>query len=285
MIYISTGCISGDSIRDRVELLAQEGFLNIELTGGTKLYDNYLEDLINLKEKYHINYLVHNYFPPPKEPFVLNLGSKDEMIIKQSLSLCKKAIHDASLLGSDYYSFHAGFYFDPKIRELGEILDDRVLASATETVAIFKKNVKTLEDFSKPYGIRLFIENNVVNLGSFKSFNNTPPAMLLSFDEFLKLKRQFSFNLLLDVAHLKVSVNSLGLNFSHELSNLIDCSDYLHLSDNSGLRDENKQITMDSDLFSILRTKNLNKKVITLEVYEDIDKIRGTYNLVQSLLG
>jgi sugar phosphate isomerase/epimerase len=284
MIYISTGCIPGDSIRDRVELLAQEGFLNIELTGGTKLYDNYLEDLINLKEKYHINYLVHNYFPPPKEPFVLNLGSKDKRIIEQSLSLCKKAIYDASLLGSDYYSFHAGFYFDPKIKELGEILDDRVLASATETVDIFQKNVKTLEDFSRPYGIKLFIENNVVNLGSFKSFNNIPPAMLLSFDEFLKLKSQFSFNLLLDVAHLKVSVNSLGLNFSHELSNLIDCSNYLHLSDNSGLRDENKQITIDSDLFSILRTKNLNNKVITLEVYESIDKIRSTYNLVQSLL-
>lgn len=284
MIYISTGCIPGNSIQERVELLAQEGFCNIELTGGTELNKNYLEDLIKLKKKYHLNYLVHNYFPPPKIHFVLNLGSKDERVVERSISLCKKAIHDAFLLGSDYYSFHAGFYFDPKIKELGEVLDDRTLASATETVDIFKENVKTLECFSKTYGIKLFIENNVVNLGSFKSFNNIPPAMLLSFYDFLQLKSCFNFNLLLDVAHLKVSANSLGLDLTHELSNLIDFSDYLHLSDNCGLRDENRQITKDSDLFNILRTKNLNNKVMTLEVYESIDKIKSTYNLIQTLL-
>ena len=28
---------------------------------------------------------VHNYFPPPKDPFVLNLGSLDETISKKVL--------------------------------------------------------------------------------------------------------------------------------------------------------------------------------------------------------
>ena len=72
---------------------------------------------MELKQKYDLVYLVHNYFPPPKEEFVLNLGSTNNEIIRKSISLCKKAIDDAVVLGAPCYSIHAGFYFDPEIPE------------------------------------------------------------------------------------------------------------------------------------------------------------------------
>ena len=284
MIYISTGCVPGETICERVELLAQEGFHNLELTGGTKYYENYIVDLLQLKQKYQLNYLVHNYFPPPEHPFVLNLGSQRTDIIKQSLSLCKKAIVDAATIGSPRYSFHAGFYFDPKIRELGAILDKRTLYDPAITLETFKENVGHLKEDADHYGIELYIENNVVNIGSYLSFNKNIPAMLLSHDDYQELQKEIDFKLLLDVAHLKVSANSLGLDFATQLSALIKHSEYLHLSDNNSLNDENNSITVGSDLIKLLRNENLNKKIVVLEVYKEIENIKASYDLIDPLI-
>ena len=76
MIYISTSCIKNNKkIKTSVEELAINGFSNIELSGGTEPYDQMEYDLLELKDKYNLNYRCHNYFPPPIEPFVLNLAS------------------------------------------------------------------------------------------------------------------------------------------------------------------------------------------------------------------
>jgi len=283
MIYISTGCIPGATIKERVEILAKNDFSNIELTGGTAFYENYLDDLLHLKNKYQLNYLVHNYFPPPEQSFVLNLGSLQENIENQSVSLCKNAIQDAAILGSDYYSFHAGFYFDPDVSELGTILDKKILSDINVSQSIFKKNFEYLKEVSDKNNIKLYIENNVINLGSFLSFNRTAPAMLLNSNDYKILKQDINFNLLLDVAHLKVSANSMKLDFSKELSTLLESSDYLHLSDNNGLNDENKAIKKNSNLFDLLKIVNINNKTITLEIYDDLDTIKESYELISSL--
>jgi sugar phosphate isomerase/epimerase len=284
MLYISTGCVSGKTIRERVELLAEEGFYNLELTGGTRYYHEYIDDLLELKKKYPLNYLVHNYFPPPEQPFVLNLGSQRTDVIKQSLSLCKQAIKDAATLGSSNYSFHAGFYFDPKIRELGAVLDKRTLNDPAIALKTFKENVGQLKEAADQYDIKLYIENNVVNQGSFLSFEKNIPAMLLNSDDYQALQQELDFNLLLDVAHLKVSINSLELDYPTQLSTLIKNSEYLHLSDNNSLKDENKSITNDSDLFKLLSNEDLNNKIIVLEVYEDLEQIKASYDLIKSLI-
>ena len=71
MIYISTACVRHKKISDSVKELAENGFLNIELSGGTDYYEGYIDDLLELQKKYKLNYICHNYFPPPKEHFVL----------------------------------------------------------------------------------------------------------------------------------------------------------------------------------------------------------------------
>lgn len=284
MLYISTGCVPGKTIGERVELLAQEGFYNLELTGGTIYYHEYIDELLQLKKKYQLNYLVHNYFPPPEHPFVLNLGSLQGDVIDQSLSLCKKAIKDAAVLGSSNYSVHAGFYFDPQIRELGAILDNRILNDAATAKATFIENVQHLKEMANQYDIDLYIENNVVNQGSFLSFNKEVPAMLLNHEDYQELQEEIDFNLLLDVAHLKVSTNSLELDYPTELSVLIQHSEYVHLSDNNSLKDENKSITQDSELFKLLSNENLSNKIIVLEVYEELEQIKASYDLVETLI-
>ena len=41
MIYISTSCVKNIKIKDSVEELANNGFKNIELSGGTEYYENF----------------------------------------------------------------------------------------------------------------------------------------------------------------------------------------------------------------------------------------------------
>ena len=90
MIYVSSGSVSGDRITDRVETLARAGFHRIELSGGTKYYENYLKDLLGLQQRYNLDYLVHNYSPPSQEDFVLNLASPNDEIREKSITLCKR---------------------------------------------------------------------------------------------------------------------------------------------------------------------------------------------------
>ena len=84
MIYVSSACVRSKIIKNSVEILALNGVNNIELTGGTKFYDNIELDILELKEKYNLNLLLHNYFPPPNTPFMLNLASLDNDIYKKS---------------------------------------------------------------------------------------------------------------------------------------------------------------------------------------------------------
>ncbi len=92
MIYISSSCVKRSRISESVEILAENGFLNIELSGGTEYYHGITDDLLRLKKKYSLNYLLHNYFPPPSEHFTLNLASAHEDVVSNSFSLINTAV-------------------------------------------------------------------------------------------------------------------------------------------------------------------------------------------------
>ena len=61
MIYVSSACVKVRKIKDSVLALAEIGFRNIELSGGTKYYPEIERDLMYLQDKYELNYQVHNY--------------------------------------------------------------------------------------------------------------------------------------------------------------------------------------------------------------------------------
>ncbi len=84
MINVSSACLEHEKIKDSVKELAENGFLNIELSGGTKYYEGYEEDLLRLQEEYNLNYIVHNYFPPPRQDFILNLASLNDDIYQKT---------------------------------------------------------------------------------------------------------------------------------------------------------------------------------------------------------
>ena len=76
-VYISTGGFSKVSADEISRKLIEEGIDTIELSGGIHSA-NVIKNLNKLKNK--AKFQIHNYFPPPKIPFVLNLASEDKEI-------------------------------------------------------------------------------------------------------------------------------------------------------------------------------------------------------------
>ena len=278
MIYISSSCVKHTKIRDSVQELATNGFQNIELSGGTEYYEDFENDLLELKGKYNLNYRCHNYFPPPKKPFVLNLASLNDETFQMSFDHLKKVVALSNRLGADKFAFHAGFFIDIKLNEIGKKLSLDNLFDEKEAIERFCNAYSVIKKQAK--NVSLFIENNVFSKTNADTYDGENPFMMTNFNEYKSLKEIIDFNLLLDVAHLKVSAKTLGLNWEDEFENMIDVSSYIHISDNDGLHDLNNQLTRSSSLLSMLRQANTKNKDFTLEIYDNMDAIKKSNEIL-----
>ena len=282
MIYISSSCVRHSKIKDSVQELVDNGFRNIELSGGTEYYEGFEDDLLDLKEKYDLNYLCHNYFPPPKKHLVLNLASLNDEIYTQTFSHLKSAIELSRKLGAKKFGFHAGFFLDIKVSEIGKKLSKDNLFDKDKAISRFCNGFKELSIFSDD--IELYIENNVYSSTNAETYNNKNIFMLTTYEEFRELDSMIDFKLLLDVAHLKVSSSTFDLNFEYELSNMINKSSYIHISDNDALHDLNNKLKEDSNLVELLKKQNLKDKDFTLEIYDDMENIKVTHDILKDMI-
>ena len=275
MIYISTSCVKHSKIKDSVQELAENGFQNIELSGGTEYYDNFENDLLELKDKYNLNYRCHNYFPPPKNPFVLNLASLNDKTFQMSFDHLQKVIALSNRLGAGKFAFHAGFFIDIKLNEIGRKLSRDILFNKEKSIERFCNAYNVLKKQVK--NVSLYIENNVFSKTNADTYNGENPFMMANFSEYESLKEKIDFNLLLDVAHLKVSAKTLSLDWESEFENMMSVSSYIHVSDNDGFHDLNNQLTKTSSLLTMLEQSNTKNKDFTLEVYDGMSAIKKSH--------
>ncbi len=282
MMYVSTACIKHATIKESVEALAQSGFKNIELSGGTKYYPEYKQDLLKLKDRYGLNYLLHSYFPPPQEDFILNLASLNEDVYQKTMAHYKRALALSRELGADKFGLHAGFFIDFSMQEIGKGISLAKLYDQGKAMKRFCEGFNHLKAEAK--GIALYVENNVLSSQNTKNFGAQRPFMLTVYEEYVELKRMLDFHLLLDVAHLHVSSRSLGLDFAMQLKNLLPLTDYVHLSDNDGLKDEGRCFNQGSAILNALKGYDLNQKVITSETIGSLGDIQSSQALMARTL-
>ena len=282
-IYISTSCIKSSSIKESVLKLVSAGFKNIELSGGTKFYPNYKDDLLKMKKEYGLNYLVHNYFPPPKIPFVINLASQNKEIFQKSIDQCKSAIKLSKELEGEKYGVHAGFLIDIKANEIGRKLSRSSLSKRNDAIKKFEEGwLYLIEEAGQD--ITLYLENNVFSMTNSETYSNNNPFLLTDYESYLELSDKLDFTILLDFAHLQVSCNSLGLEFDREVEKLFPLTNYIHLSDNDGSHDQNKGLRNDGQIMNFIRNNDLNEKTITIEIYSGMDQVIYDYNKISEIL-
>jgi len=282
MIYISSSCVKATTIEDAVKTLVHEGFTNIELSGGTRYDEKALDKLIRLKKEYNINFLLHNYFPTPANSFVLNLASLDSEISKYSLEHVKKAIDWSVELNAKKYAFHAGFLINIPVHQIGKKIEKAQLFDLQSAVNKFEKNLDAIDEYNNNR-IQLYIENNVLSQTNYESFDLVDPFFFTSSKNARLFRKPNGVNFLLDAANLKVSCNSLSLNFEDEFKKLYNQTDYFHISDNDGKSDSNQGLTEGSELYDVLKKNWKPGKVVTIEVYSGMNDIKNTHRVLEKL--
>jgi sugar phosphate isomerase/epimerase len=282
MIYVSSSCVQSEKIGDSVKKLAQQGYKNIELSGGTQLYDQLEDDLLELQAKFNLNYLCHNYFPPPAKDFVLNLASLNQEIAQLSLDQVRTALRLSEKLVSNKYAFHAGFLIDIPLLQVGKSVEKREMFDAERALEQFKKNAQTISDEFPQ--IELYIENNVISNRNYLNYDRFNPFFLTSAEGLSLLDGLTAYKPLIDVAHLKVSAITLDLDLELELERFMAKTDYVHISDNNGMADTNGPFKSSSEMFDLLSKYDFSNKTITLEVYAQEDELRSSFENANRLV-
>ncbi len=262
MIFISTGGRKDKTAYDvGIEFIAS-GIDILELSGG-----KYMPESINLLKELKKNSTlrIHNYFPPPKEPFVFNLASMASDIADLSMKHVLQAIDICSELELPVYSFHAGFLLDPKPGDLGKTIPLSRIQNRNDSLQLFLERIDSVSRVAKSRGVDLLVENNVLSKNNHNVFGENPLLMVTPDEcEYVMSNTPNNVNMLLDVAHLKVSAFALGFN---QVEFFNSCKSWIkayHLSDNDGTADTNMPVESTSWFWPYL---NRDVDYITLEVY------------------
>tara|TARA_B100000575_G_C23054846_1_gene607223 strand:- start:31 stop:882 length:852 start_codon:yes stop_codon:yes gene_type:complete len=263
VIYQSSAAFKRSSLEEINSLLQNTNIKSLELSGGP--YQDDLEQKLN-KLKKNFNLALHNYYPVPKVPFVFNLSTQNEELREICINHAKKSIDLSSSVGSDIYSFHAGFLLDPKPEDLGNLKNNLKQIDRNTGLNNFFKNLHEIAAYAATKGVKIMIENNVVSRSTYERFNGNP--LLLSEPEEAKIfvnSIPSNVYFLCDYAHLKVSSKSIdfpSIKFLEIIeSHLIGA----HLSDNNGIDDQNIEFTEKAWFFDVL-PKDLD--YYSIEVYK-----------------
>ncbi|MDB2517621.1 sugar phosphate isomerase/epimerase, partial [Amylibacter sp.] len=214
MIFVSTGGIKEATAYNTALTFIEHGINGIELSGGAYeeiIFSKY-QKLLDLA-----TFQVHNYFPPPKNPFVFNLASTNNLIAEKSINHAKNAIKLSAALERPIYSLHAGFLLDPKVSQLGKPIDTLHVNDRNLCLDLFLERITSLAEYASFNNVQLLIENNVISDRNIKIFRADPFLMTTPKEAKIIMENTPSnVNMLLDVAHLKVSANSLNFD-RHEM--------------------------------------------------------------------
>ena len=239
-IFISSIAFNDRKLIEVIKICEQNNF-NLEFSSSI----SYNRDNLKFLNEFNGEKLIHNYFPAPKEPFVINLASKDSNILRRSISHCKENIRRTAELGLNFYAVHAGFCIDPKVSSLGKkILSDGKF-DKKQHLEIFIETLSELLKYSNEYDVPFLIENNVLSSQNYSANNNQNIFLCTDSQDIVYISKEINsrrFQLLLDTGHLKVSCKTLGIDLLKETNRLFPSIGSVHHSDNDGFEDLNLPI-------------------------------------------
>jgi sugar phosphate isomerase/epimerase len=270
-VWVSSGAFEARDIDALLVEAAARGISAVELSSGFPDSDGLLAALEG-GAAVGMRYLVHNYFPAPRESFVLNIASPDRDNRERSIAFAKRAVELCERLRVPFYSLHAGYAVPLAPEDLGrpgrqaELVRGRAI-DRDAALDSMKSAMEELSDHAARHGVRLLLENNVV---SPRQVGDGRPQPLLMAEpkeavSFLSALGRDNVGLLLDVAHARVAGAALGFD---PLRFFDDCAEWigaLHLSDNDGIVDNNRPFAEDSWFFG--RLKEFAELPFVVEVY------------------
>ena len=284
-IFVSTTFMPDDSsVGDVIRLCLKNKITRLEL-GSNHRYEENFADIVR---RFPCEYLVHNYFPIPGEPFVVNIASLNEKIRTRSIQHVLDAIDFCAAIKAGLYTFHPGFLSDPeKAGRSGKSYDflfnDEKPTSKFYEIAFDKmiESIHAVIPHARKMGIRVAIETE----GS----STKPDHLLMQHpDEYRRFFNHFSkaeIGINLNLGHLHLSAKVFGFS-THEFVELIQ--DYLvamELSHNNGEIDEHLPLLDEAwywDIISDTRFEHV-KKILEFR-NTSIEDVVASYRKVEKHL-
>lgn len=263
-IYASSGAFLSRELALLLDEAAAAGVTRVELSSGVAWGPDNLD--VVLRNRSRFRFLVHNYFPPPERPFVLNLASADPEIRARSLEHCRGAMDLAHELESDLFTVHAGFALEPKVAELGRPITGEA-GDIEVAYRIFRDSVGELVVYGEALGVRLGIENNVVAPFNLRQGRNVFLLMATA-EEILRLAEDIPsprLGFLIDSGHLNVSARTLGFDREDFLRSVGPRLFGWHLSDNDGTADSNRPFG--DDAWFLPWVRKIPGEMVVIEAY------------------
>lgn len=260
-IYVSTVCLPGPvPLEDRLRVLIDNGLHAIELGQGVTLDGLDLSCLRDLPAEF----LVHNYFPPPAESFVLNLASKSGQVREKSMGLVARAVNLCALLGAPFYSVHAGFVTDPTGHGTTSFIFPPPESPSERETALewFVQSTQSAMKSARWAGVGILIENN----GCSHELNGK--LLLQSADEFLEFFSRYGANhpgILLDTGHLNVSARTLNFDPMDFVEQSAPHIRAFHVSDNDGTGDTGDPVREGSWALDVLSMPRFSELPVVVE--------------------
>jgi len=245
-VVLSSTCFDERNLEPLCDHLGAHGIKNLELSGNLRpLALDAIRQLLADRSP-EIRFFVHNYFPAPEEPFVLNLGHPDTR--DRSIEHCKQAIDLCKDFGVTQYSVHGGFAINPRPKDLGQGQKHLVALDFDESRAVFVAAVEEVADHAERNGVELLLENNVA------AGFNCPDGInhryhLTDMEESALLLPLFdhpAIGMMLDTGHLNVSATTLGFEAVDFIERFRSHIGAVQISNNDGLSDQNDPVSEDS---------------------------------------
>lgn len=261
-IYISTSFAPLHSaVTDVLTSLAQCGITSVEL-GSTHCYE---PDLVSRLKQFEIQYIVHNYFPPSAESFIVNIASTSTLIRTRSLRHAMDSISFCRQIGASLYTVHPGFMFDPSEEsESTENYDFIFFKPRVDYTSedyyntcfdLFIDSARLLCRHAQREGVRLAVESQ----GSVLNANN---LFLQHPDDFERLMTAFApteLGINLNLGHLNLASQAFGFDREAFIRQISDYIAAFEISHNDGQKDDHGPLVKEGWYWKVIRDKRFTQ--------------------------
>ena len=266
LIYASTAAVSSHfrTLPELLESLTCLGINGIELGWSPPLAGLALPAGLG---RFSARFLVHNYFPAPVQPFVLNLASQNAATLQRSRDFCTAALRLSTALGAPFYSVHCGFLAELDRVSLGGTLTFAEICDYERGYTTFAESLSLLLAEAKTAGLGLLVEPNVVAPPNLVEGRN---ALLMMAEprELVRLLGDFNsspLGVLLDLGHLKVTATTLGFRPAEFIEAVAPAIGGFHLHDNDGTSDQHQPVRPGSWTLDVLRQPRFHELPVVVE--------------------
>jgi sugar phosphate isomerase/epimerase len=283
-IYLSTTSI-GVKNTSLIDVLGEIRGLDIDgiELGSTHKWEH---GLIDVAKSVTNKKLTHNYFPPSKIEFVLNIASSDEEVRKNSIKHIKYCIDSSAEIGSDLYTFHPGFRAGSALPSNFYSKEQAYDFNFSQKISTYEKSFEQLINslseivsYAKKKSIKIAIETE-------GSLSNPNMLMMERPEEYREVFSIFKEDLFLNfnIAHSNFASKYHSYNLQKFIEEFYSKIVAVEISENDGIKDQHLPISSrDSYIFIwlkllpkvpyILEFRNANKN----EIQKSISLIRSSY--------